>query len=232
MKDSRKTNKNALCNYRPHRFIKLLSTIVCCWCVAYNTYSQNNVVDSLRKEENIHKILFIGNDVISTNDLPALVKQKAKYSGYTVETKTISKSNYNYADHWNKSDVQNLIRSKLYDIVIIQQNPTNRLNSYKKLVEYSEKYSALCKENNVVLAFFMVWPSLEHYITIDTEILNYQLIAETNNDVLCPIGEVWKTYFDKTNRYDYYDSDNFLPSKKGSDVAAQVVLKSILKYLR
>lgn len=216
----------------PYRFLKYCFTTLFCLCVILNVSSQNNEIDRLKKKEDIHKILFIGNDIISTHNLPAAVKKKAKYSGYTIETKMIATSNYNYSDHWNKSGVQSLISSKVYDVVVIQQNPTNRINSYDNLVDYSNRYSKLCKENSVILAFFMCWPTLDHFITFDTEILNYQLVSETNDDVLCPVGQVWKSYFDKTKKFDYYGDDNFLPSKKGNDIAAQVVLKSISKHLR
>ena len=68
----------------------------------------------------------------------------------------------------------------------------------------------------------MVWPSLKYYQTFDGVIKNHQDAASINNAILCPVGQVWKEYFDTTNSFDYYGPDGFHPSMKGSQVAADV----------
>lgn len=178
-----------------------------------------------------HSILFIGNSLTYTNDLPLLVKTKAKYSGYNLETEMLTEANYSISDHWKKGDVQKLIRSKKYDIVIIQQGPSSQTNGKKMLVEYGKRYSQICKENNVLLAFFMVWPSLDNYDTFDDVIKNYELAAKENNAIILPVGKAWKTYFDKTKKFDYYTPDNFHPSLKGSKEAAKVICKIIILHI-
>lgn len=179
-----------------------------------------------------YNLLFIGNSLTYTNDLPALIKKKAKYSGYNIETEMIAFPNYAISDHWKNGEVQKLIESNHYNIVIIQQGPSSQSRGKKILMDYGKKYSTICKENNTLLAFFMVWPSLEYYDTFNGVIENYTLAAKTNNAILCPVGKVWKDYFVTSKKFDYYGSDNFHPSKKGSKVAAKVILKSILKHLK
>ena len=41
------------------------------------------------------------------------------------------------------------------------------------------------------------------------------------------IPVVWKSYIDKTQNFEYYSTDGFHPSKKGSQVAAQVIVKTL-----
>ncbi|WP_396600701.1 SGNH/GDSL hydrolase family protein [Algibacter sp. R77976] len=178
-----------------------------------------------------HNILFIGNSLTSTNDLPSMVKKRASYSGYNIETKMIAFSNHSLYNHWKKGDVQKLIKSKKYDIVIIQQGPSSTTRSKSVLIEYGKRYSKICKENNVLLAYFMVWPKLDYYDTFESVIKNHEKAAQLNNVILLPVGKVWKKYFDTTHKFDYYGSDNYNPSKKGSEAAAKVITKIIIQHL-
>jgi hypothetical protein len=174
-------------------------------------------------------ILFIGNSLTYTNDLPYLVKKTAKLRGIIIRTKMIAFPNYAIEDHWNNGEVQKLIASKKYDFVIIQQGPSSMPDGRKMLIEYGEKYSALCKNNNAKLSYFMVWPSRTYYHTFKGVINNYRDAANVNSAILCPVGEIWKDYFERTNNFDYYGSDGFHPSPKGSQVAADVIVEYLFR---
>ncbi len=173
-------------------------------------------------------ILFIGNSLTYTNNLSELVKSSAKLKGIIIATEMIAFPNYAIIDHWNDGVVQEQIASKKYDFVIIQQGPSSQSWGREILIEYGKKFSELCKENDTKLSYFMVWPSLTNYHTFDGVIKNYRDAASINNAILCPVGEVWKEYFDTTNNFDYYSPDGFHPSLKGSQVAADVIVKRLL----
>jgi len=205
-------------------FTKYLISLFLFICLSINTE-----VENIDKTSNI---LFIGNSLTYTNNLPAIVKAKAKCSGYIIETKMVAFPNYAISDHWNKGDVQELISSGTYDIVIIQQGPSSQSQGKKTLVNYGKKYSDICKQNNAILAYYMVWPSLEYYHTFNDVIKNHELAAQINGAILCPVGKVWKNHFDTSKKFDYYGMDNFHPSKKGSEVAAEVIVKTIKKHLK
>ena len=205
-------------------FTKYLLSIILLLCLSCSAEEKNN-------KDSAYNILFIGNSLTYTNNLPSIVKTKAKYSGYNIETKMVAFPNYAISDHWDNGEVQKLISSGNYNMVIIQQGPSSQSEGKNILINYGEKYSKLCKENNVLLAYFMVWPSLEYYHTFDDVIKNYQLASEMNDAILFPVGQVWKDYFDTSKKFDYYGLDNFHPSIKGSEIAAEVILKNLLKYL-
>ena len=112
-------------------------------------------------------ILFIGNSLTYTNDLPDLVKQKALTKGITVDTKMIANPNYAIHDHWAIGEVQQYIESKKFDFVIVQQGPSSQQEGRDVLIEYGALYSDLCKNNNAEFGYFMVWPSLTYYNTFD-----------------------------------------------------------------
>lgn len=173
--------------------------------------------------------MFIGNSLTYTNNLPKLIKDIAKKKGILLKTNMIAFPNYAILDHWNDGVVQQEIRSKKYDYVILQQGPSSQAFGKEILLEYGKKYSALCKENNAQLCYFMVWPSLTYYDTFDGVISNHKQAALANDAILLPVGEVWKLHFDKTKTFDYYDSDGFHPSLRGSKVAAQVIFNYLFE---
>ncbi len=204
--------------------LKKIFLLTLFFCFQFNTEAQN--------KSEINNILFIGNSLTYTNNLPELVKTKAKYSGYNIQIEVIAFPNYALSDHWRDGKIQKLISSKKFDIVIIQQGPSSQSKGKNILINYGKKYSELCKDNNALLAYYMVWPSLRYYNTFDDVIKNHELAAKENHAILCPVGKVWKKYFDTTKKFDYYGEDSFHPSKKGSTVAAQVIFSTLRKHLK
>lgn len=186
---------------------------------------KNNTDDFSNTDFNI---LFIGNSLTYTNDLPELVKTSARLrKGINIGVKMIAFPNYAILDHWSDGKVQAQIASGKYDFVIIQQGPSSQAFGRQILIEYGEKYSDLCKKHNAKLVYFMVWPALANFQTFEGVIKNHQDAALINKAILCPVGEVWKEHFNTTGSFDYYDSDNFHPSLKGSQVAAIVIVESL-----
>ena len=202
-------------------FLLFLALLTACFC----SYSQ--------QETNTNKtqlnILFIGNSLTYSNDLPQLVVKEGLKNKIKISTKMIALPNYSLEDHWNEGQVQELISSKKYDFVIIQQGPSSQSEGRKTLLEYGGKYSNLCKSNKAKLCFFMVWPSLDYYHTFNDVIKNYTEAATINKSILLPVGKVWKDYIDSSKAYNYYSSDRFHPSIKGRQVAAKVIVEHLLQ---
>lgn len=187
-------------------------------------YSQQEINDNTK-----FNILFIGNSLTFTNNLPKLVKKYAKQQGIKINTKMIAFPNYAIEDHWNDGQVQKLISKQKFDFVIIQQGPSSQSEGRKMLIDYGEKYSNLCELNESKLCYFMVWPSLNYYHTFNDVIKNHEDAATINNSILLPVGRVWKDYIDTLKVYDYYSSDGFHPSIKGSQISAEVIVKHLFQ---
>lgn len=174
-----------------------------------------------------YSVLFIGNSLTYTNNLPKLVKKVAKTKGISIKTKMIAYADYAILDHWNDGNFQKEISENHYDFVIIQQGPSSQSLGREILIEYGEKYSALCKKNHTKLCYFMVWPAMDNYYTFNNVIKNYREASQINNAILCPVGEIWKAHFDTTGNFDYYAADGFHPSLKGSMIAAETIVKNL-----
>lgn len=188
-------------------------------------YSQQEI----RNNNTKLNILFIGNSLTYTNDLPQLVKKNAKQKGIEINTTMIAFPNYAIEDHWNDGQIQILISRNKFDFVILQQGPSSQSDGRKMLIEYGKKYSSLCKLNETKLCYFMVWPSLNYYHTFDDVIKNHKDAASINNSILLPVGKIWKDYIDFTKDKKYYGFDGFHPSIKGSQTAAKIIVEHLLQ---
>jgi hypothetical protein len=176
-------------------------------------------------------ILFVGNSLTYSNNLPKLVKDIAKKKGILIKTKMIAYPNYALIDHLDDKEVKAALETNKYDFLIVQQGPSSQSEGRKLLFESVEKLSEICHKNECQLAVFMVWPSKQYYRTFNKVIKNHREVAEKYNALLCPVGEVWKAHFEASNNFDYYSSDGFHPSKKGSQVAAQIIVDSLFEKL-
>lgn len=207
--------------------------IVCMSCSSSHI-TQESGVENSDQQDNGHYIpgkeydlLFVGNSLTYSNNLPRLVTQKAKRKGIMITTTMLAKPNYAIVDHWTDKEVQRLIKTKKYDFVIVQQGPSSQTDGREMLLNSGKEYSNLCIANGAKLAYFMVWPSRIYYHTFDGVIKNYTDAAIKNKAILCPVGKVWKQHFDKTNDFSYYSPDQFHPSLSGSKVAAKVIVESL-----
>ncbi|WP_456460483.1 SGNH/GDSL hydrolase family protein [Reichenbachiella sp.] len=174
-----------------------------------------------------YNILFIGNSLTYSNDLPGLVRNLGEENGLEIGVKSVVKGNYALIDHWNDGVIQQEIATAQYDFVVVQQGPSSRAFGREVLIEYGKKIKELCDEYGGELAYYMVWPSRTYYHTFDGVIKNHEDAASLNEALLCPVGRVWKKHFDDTNDFSYYGSDGFHPSLKGSQVAADVIYNTL-----
>jgi hypothetical protein len=175
------------------------------------------------------KILFVGNSLTYTNDLPKMVKKAAGQKGLNIKVEMLAYPNYALIDHWEDAKVQKMISNNNYDLIIVQQGPSSQAYGRKVLLEYGKKFSDLCENNYCKSGYFMVWPSKKYFHTFDGVIKNYREASETHDAILFPVGEVWKDYFDTTGDFSYYGPDQFHPSKKGSLAAAEVIVEVLIQ---
>lgn len=173
------------------------------------------------------KILFVGNSLTYYNDLPAKVAAIGLSKGNLIEKEMLAKPNYALEDHWNEGCLQALIKSGYYDFVVVQQGPSSQADGAKSLLEYGGYIQELCKANDTKLAFYMVWPARINYHTFPGVITNYTNAAYATGAILCPAGQAWKQYIDRTGDWSYYGPDEFHPSLLGTQVAAEIIYKSI-----
>lgn len=188
-----------------------------------------NINQYAASKDSVITILFVGNSLTYTNDLPSLVVNEAKKKGIQLKTEMIVFPNYALEDHWNDGVFKTKLAEKKYDYVIIQQGPSSQAEGRTMLLDYGARIKEQCDKYKTKLVFFMVWPAYVNFSTFDGVIKNYTDAASATGSLLCSVGKTWKQHFTDTNDYSYYGPDNFHPSLKGSEVAAQVIADTLFK---
>jgi hypothetical protein len=181
------------------------------------------------RSDSTKTILFVGNSLTYSNNLPAVFARISKDSGIAVSTQMLAYPNYALEDHWNDKEMQKIISTGMYHYVVVQQGPSSQMEGREMLLDYGRKIKDLCVKYNTKLAFFMVWPQRNYFHTFDGVIRSYTDAATETNSLLCPVGLVWKDHFLATGDYSYYGIDNFHPSIAGTESAARIIFQSLFR---
>lgn len=174
-------------------------------------------------------VLYVGNSLTYTNDLPQLVQEIGTVEKVKIKYKSLLFPNYSLEDHWKEGKVQQEIESGKYDFIVAQQGPSALPGSQVLLLEYTQKLADLCRKNKAKLALYMVWPSLTRSFDFDNVILSYTQAARKTASLLCPTGVAWQHVWQADPKMALYGNDGFHPSIKGSAVAAMVVYASLFQ---
>ena len=104
------------------------------------------------------RILFIGNSLTYSNDLPAMVCAMARSAGRQVTCESVAKPDYGLEEHWNDREARQAI-ARGWDVVVLQQGPSALPESRRLLIDYTRRFDAEIKKAGARTALFMVWPS-------------------------------------------------------------------------
>ncbi|WP_330489506.1 SGNH/GDSL hydrolase family protein [Tenacibaculum sp. FZY0031] len=173
------------------------------------------------------QILFVGNSLTYTNNMPKMLAYIGNQQGVPINTKSLCFPNYAIIDHINDGKLQKLLAKKQFDYLVIQQGPSSQAEGKRMLIQDGATIRALCKQYNTKLGYFMVWPSVSYYHTFDKVIENHKSAAQQNNALLFPVGIIWKEYNTYKDKESLYSLDNFHPSTAGSFVAALTIFHQL-----
>ena len=204
----------------------LIGMFLACLVVTAGSCKAQN---SIKATDSTKTILFVGNSLTYTNDLPSIIVKLGKQKGINIKTEMLAYPNYALEDHWNDGKMAALIAEKRFDFVVVQQGPSSQNDGRVMLLDYGTRIKTLCDKQNTKLAFFMVWPAFANLFMFDGVVKNYTDASVTTNSLLCPVGTAWRKHFSDTNDYSYYGPDMFHPSVKGSEVAAKIIFETLFK---
>ena len=106
------------------------------------------------------RILFIGNSLTQSNDLPGIVTRLAMADGQPQPlTRMVAVGGFSLEDHWNQGDAQRAIAAGPWDFVVLQQGPSALPDSRQLLVAYARRFGDAITKAGARPAMYMVWPS-------------------------------------------------------------------------
>ncbi|MDH5804740.1 MAG: hypothetical protein OEZ54_06095 [Gemmatimonadota bacterium] len=173
------------------------------------------------------RVLFIGNSLTYTNDVPAMVNLMLLVSGAEVsEIRSIAFGGWGLPDHWDFGPARETIKDGNWDFVVMQQGPS-ATEGRPYLLDYAERFDGEISATGAVTSLYMVWPSLGRFFDFDGVLASYKDAAELVGGLFLPAGEAWRTAWAVDSTLQLYGPDNFHPSEYGSYLAALVIFEGI-----
>ena len=176
----------------------------------------------------VRRVLFIGNSLTYTNDLPGTVATLALAAGDTIEVQTVAAPNLALIDHVaGQTNAVEVIKSGQWDYVILQQGPTPLPLYRDTLILATRWLQPYIHDAGARSAQLMVWPSATKRASFDEVRRSSQLAAQAVGGVFLPAGEAWRAAWAAGPRVALYGPDGFHPSELGTYLTALVVYEGL-----
>lgn len=172
------------------------------------------------------RVLFVGNSLTYTNDLPGVVAALADSLDVTKPFwyRLAVAPNYSLEDHWLDYSSRDALARDDFDIVIMQQGPSSLPENQEYLREWTEVWAEAIRAKGAVPALYMVWPDATRRAFFDDVAYSYTAAAEAVDGMLFPVGKAWLEAWAIESGLALYGSDGFHPSGLGTYLAALVML--------
>jgi len=173
------------------------------------------------------RLLFIGNSLTYTNDLPEMLGALLRGSGVAVsEIESEARPDFGLQDHWSSKTSMRTLGSFDWDVVSIQQGPS-ATQGRPSLLEFSELFATEIRKSGGEPALYMVWPSAARLRDFPGVVDSYQTAALEVDGLLFPVGAAWVAAWLADPKIPLYGRDGFHPSRLGTYLAALVMFQQL-----
>jgi hypothetical protein len=179
--------------------------------------------NSAQAESRPLRVLFVGNSLTETNDLPAVVASLARTSGRGFEYRAIVFGGYSLEDHWHQGDGRAALTTRSWDVVVMQQGPSALPESQTNLRDWATRFADEARAKGTRPALLTVWPESYRKSALAQVISSYRRAAAAAHAELLPAGGAWREAWGCDARLPLYGRDGFHPSRLGTYTAALVV---------
>lgn len=173
------------------------------------------------------RVLFVGNSLTYTNDLPSMVAKLAERDGLKIATEAVARPGFSLADHLADGTFARRLREEKWSFVVMQQGPSALPESRAELIRSAIEVAKMARAAGATPVLFMVWPSKSRSFDFDRVSESYRQAAAAANARLAAAGDAWRDAWKKDPSLQLYGPDNFHPSEAGSRLAAETIAKTI-----
>lgn len=174
------------------------------------------------------RVLFIGNSLTSSNDLPGLVAAVARADGGPrLIAKGIAPGGYGLGDHLERDETMTALGDGDWDFVVLQQGPSALPESRVLLRQDVARFAEVIRGAGAEPAVYMVWPEVYRDEVFPDVVESYRLAARDANAILLPAGRAWQIAWSMNPTLQLYGFDGFHPSREGSLLAAMVIYEGL-----
>ena len=173
------------------------------------------------------RVLFIGNSLTASNNLPQLVEAMSESVGSPLHCESIAFGGFSLEDHWNEESAKRAIARGGWSTVVLQQGPSALPESRVLLVEYTRRFDAEIRRAGAGTALYMVWPTADRRSDFDAVKASYEAAAKGVGGLFLPAGEAWRRAWQLDGRLALYSPDGLHPTVAGSYLAALVITREL-----
>jgi hypothetical protein len=137
-------------------------------------------------------VLFIGNSHTFTNDVPGILQALADSGGESIAVLVVAGASLALIDHWNLGTASDVIRSRSWDYVVMQQGWTPAGVCQDTLRLAARNFETPIRAAGATPVLFQTWPSANLPAQYQGTIESYRLAARDVNGMLFPVAEAWR----------------------------------------
>jgi hypothetical protein len=174
------------------------------------------------------RVLFIGNSLTYTNEMPRMVQHLATSADRSFAYGVAAAPNYSLEDHW-ADGITGTIAAQRADVVVMQQGPSSLPANQQHLAYWARQLEPSIRAAGGIPALYMVWPEASRLSAFDAVRDAYRNAAEEVDGLFLPAGDVWRAAWARDPDIATYGSDGFHPSVIGSMAAALTVFAVVFE---
>ncbi len=181
--------------------------------------SHAEVVPSSRRP----RVLFIGNSLTYSHDVPRMVADLAAAAGAPLEVDAVTFPGASLEDHWSEGSARRRLASERWDVVVLQQGPSALPESRVLLRRDAARFAELARASGARVALYMPWPSRARAFDFDAVHESYALAARDAGALFIPAGDAWRAAWRVDPQLALYSPDGLHPTVAGAYLAALVI---------
>lgn len=173
-------------------------------------------------------VLFIGNSLTYTNDLPRTLADLARSAGDTITVSTVAAPDFALVDHLRDGRATRAIAQGWWTHVVLQQGPSSTPINRDSLIVVTKLVAEQIRAAGARPALYSVWPALENRATFARAIESYRLASESVDGLYLPVAAAWQRVLDVDASVPLYAADGLHPAPLGTYLAALVLYERIV----
>lgn len=168
------------------------------------------------------RLLFVGNSLTYTYDVPRLVAQLAVAAGKQAPV-IIARTagNYGLEDHWADGVVQRDLRDGDFDVMILQQGPSTLASSGENLMQWVQTFATAASAVGTRVGVYAI--SAPVGADYGAGVAHYRQAADAVSAAFYPASQAWLEAWNLDEAMPLYGGDSFHPSRHGAALNAMVI---------
>lgn len=174
-------------------------------------------------------ILFVGNSLTYTNDLPTMVEKVAKAAGDSVRVGMVAGPNLAVIDHTDGgTDAEAEIRAGEWAFVVLQQGPTPPGICRDTLVIAAMRLAPDIREGGGRPVLFLPWARKTFPQSLGFAGESATAAARAVGGAVVPVGIAWREALEADGDIPLYGVDGYHPGPAGTLLAALTVYDRLI----